>query len=121
MRRPAAMHELSLAGSILRLVEQAAAHERFAHVRTLRLEAGKLAGVEVPALRFALQAVAPGTCLEGAAFEIDEPAGVGACADCGASFAVQARAEPCPRCGGVRVSCQGGDALRVVDLIVAGG
>lgn len=115
------MHELSVAGSILRLVEQAAARECFARVQTLRLEAGKLAGVEVPALRFALQAVAPGTCLEGAAVEIEEPAGVGACADCGANFAVEERAEPCPRCGGLRVNCRGGDALRVVDLIVEGG
>ena len=86
------MHELSLAGSILRLVEQAAARERFARVTTLHLEAGRLAGVEVQALRFALQAVAPGTCLEGAVVEVDEPLAEGRCDDCGASFAVEARA-----------------------------
>lgn len=114
------MHELSLAGSILRLVEQAAARERFARVTTLHLEAGRLAGVEVQALRFALQAVAPGTCLEGAVVEVDEPLAEGRCDDCGASFAVEARAEPCPRCGGFNVTCSGGDTLRVVDLLVAG-
>lgn len=119
-RYPTAMHELSLAGSILRLVEQAAAREHFARVTTLHLEAGRLAGVEVQSLRFALQAVAPGTCLEGAVVEVDEPPAEGRCADCGASFTVEARAEPCPRCGGFNVMCRGGDTLRVVDLVVAG-
>lgn len=113
------MHELSLAGSVLRLVEEAAVRERFSQVRTLRLEAGRLAGVEVQALRFALQAVAQGTCLEGAEVVIDEPPGRGACADCGAVFAVLERVQPCPHCGGARVHCEGGDALRVVELVVA--
>lgn len=67
------MHELSLAGEILRIVEAAAVRERFRQVGQLRLEAGGRAGVEVSALRFALDALAPGTCLEGAQIEIDEP------------------------------------------------
>ncbi|MFY8087120.1 MAG: hydrogenase/urease maturation nickel metallochaperone HypA, partial [Rubrivivax sp.] len=40
------MHEMSLAGGILRLVEEAAAREAFQRVSCLRLEAGALAGVE---------------------------------------------------------------------------
>jgi hydrogenase nickel incorporation protein HypA/HybF len=69
------MHELSLAGGIVQLVEDAAVRERFSRVRVLRLEAGTRAGVDVRALRFALEATAPGSCLEGARIEIDEPAG----------------------------------------------
>ncbi len=113
------MHELSLAGSILRIVEEAAAREGFARVRTLQLEAGRLAGVEVDALRFALAAIAPGTRLEGAAIEIHQPPGHGRCAECGSVFEVDSRTEPCPDCGGTDVSRDGGDALRVVDLIVS--
>jgi hydrogenase nickel incorporation protein HypA/HybF len=67
------MHELSLAGEILRMVQDAAAREHFRRVATLRVEAGQRAGVEVSALRFALDAIAPGTCLEGAQIDIDEP------------------------------------------------
>ena len=55
------MHELSLAGGIVRLVEDAAERERFRRVSLLRLEAGALSGVEVRALRFALEASVPGT------------------------------------------------------------
>jgi hydrogenase nickel incorporation protein HypA/HybF len=74
------MHELSLAEGIVRLVVAAAARERFARVATLRLEAGALAGVEVGALRFALEAIAPGTCLAGARIEIEQPPGRARCA-----------------------------------------
>ena len=76
---------MSLAGGILRIVEDAAARERFGRVRCLALEAGVLAGVEVRALRFALEAIAPGTVLEGATIEIDEPPGSAWCMACAAS------------------------------------
>lgn len=67
------MHELSLADGILRLVEEAATRERFQRVAHLHLEVGMRAGVEVSALRFALETIATGTCLEGARINIDEP------------------------------------------------
>jgi hydrogenase nickel incorporation protein HypA/HybF len=112
------MHELSLAAEILRLVQDAAARERFRHVATLRLEAGALAGVEVPALRFALDAIAAGTCLEGARIDIEQPAGRAWCAGCADEVAVGSRTDACPRCGGLALRPTGGDALRVLDLMV---
>jgi hydrogenase nickel incorporation protein HypA/HybF len=112
------MHELSLAAGILQLVEQAAARERFGRVECLQLEAGALAGVEVPALRFALDAIAPGTLLAGARIEIDEPPGRALCAGCGADVAVASRIDPCPACGGHRLRPTAGLGLRVRELIV---
>ncbi len=112
------MHELSLADGVLRLVEAAAVRERFARVATLRLEAGALAGVEVPALRFALEAIAPGTCLDGAQIEIEQPPGSAWCARCAADVLIASRADPCPRCGSYPVTVTGGSALRVLDLLV---
>jgi len=112
------MHEISLADGIVRLVEAAAAREHFTRVGTLRLEAGALAGVEVQALRFALDAMLPGTCLEGARIEIDEPPGRAWCAACAAEVPIESRADPCPICGGYPVRVLGGTDLRVVDLLV---
>ena len=57
------MHEASLAGGVLQLVEDAARREGFTRLISLRLEAGELAGVDVRALRFALESLAPGTLL----------------------------------------------------------
>lgn len=71
------MHEMSLAGGILQVVEDAAAREPFRRVSRLSLEAGALSGVEVGALRFAREAIAPGTLLEGAIIDIGEPAAPG--------------------------------------------
>lgn len=112
------MHELSLAAEILRLVQASAARDAFSRVATLRLEAGALAGVEVPALRFALDAIAPGTCLEGAAIQIDQPAGRAWCSRCAAEVEIASRADPCPVCDGTPLRPTGGSELRVLDLVV---
>lgn len=112
------MHEASLAGGILKLVEDSARREGFARVTTLRLEAGRLAGVETRALRFALEALAPGTCLHGTVFEIDEPAGQAWCMGCCATVAIAQRGDACPQCGGYQLQPTGGTELRVVDMLV---
>ena len=112
------MHELSLADGILRMVEEAATREHFKHVATLRLECGELAGVQVQALRFALDAIAPGTCLEGAEIDIDEPPGRAWCDRCASEVLIESRSDPCPQCNGYPVKITGGGELRVIDLIV---
>ena len=112
------MHELSLAAGILQMVEQAAVRENFQRVSRLHLEAGALAGVEPQALRFALDALAPGTCLEGAEIAIAQPCGTALCGQCGADVEISSRVDPCPRCGGMRLRTTGGTQLRVLDLVV---
>lgn len=112
------MHELSLAGGIVRVVEDAAAREHFLRVSQLRVEAGALSGVDVHALRFALEACAHGTVLQGAEVLIDEPPGTAWCLRCSTTVEIQTRADPCPLCGGHQIQPTGGTELRVVDLIV---
>lgn len=112
------MHEMSLAGSILQIVESAARKDAFTRVRSLCLSVPALAGVEVGALRFALQSIAPDTVLAGAELMVDEPLSPARCLDCGSDIEVSARDEPCPRCGGYRWRASDGAGLRVVDLLV---
>ena len=112
------MHEMSLAGGILKLVEDAAAREHFRRVSRLTLEAGALAGVEVSALRFALETMVPGTVLAGAAIDIDEPDGTAWCMPCGESVAIRSRTDPCPRCGSWQLTPTAGTELKVRELIV---
>lgn len=112
------MHEASLAGGILKLVEDSALREGFARVTMLRIEAGCLAGVEARALRFALEALAPGTCLNGTVIEIDEPAGQAWCMGCCATVAIAQRGDGCPTCGGYQWQATGGTELRVVEMLV---
>ncbi|ABM95770.1 hydrogenase maturation nickel metallochaperone HypA/HybF [Methylibium petroleiphilum] len=112
------MHEASLAGGILKLVEDAAQREGFRSVTVLRMEAGRLAGVEVRALQFALESLAPGTCLQDARFEIEEPIGQAWCLHCSQTVEIAQRGDACPVCGGYQVQPTGGTELRVLDMLV---
>jgi len=101
------------------LVEETAAREGFTRLLALRLEAGQLAGVDVRALRFALEALAPGTLLDGARIEIDEPAGQAWCLGCSTTVALAQRGDACPACGSFHLQPTGGSELRVLDMQVA--
>ncbi|WP_088278707.1 hydrogenase maturation nickel metallochaperone HypA [Ideonella sp. A 288] len=112
------MHEMSLAGGILQVVEDAAAREQFVRVKRLVIEAGALSGVESRALRFSLEALSPGTCLDGAEIQIDEPPGQAWCLACGQTVEIRSRLDACPLCGGHQLQPTGGTALTVRELIV---
>ena len=113
------MHEASLAGGILKLVEDSARREGFQRVTVLRLEVGKLAGVELRALRFALQAIAPGTHLAGARLEFEEPEGQAWCLACSQTVPLAERGLACLHCGSYQLQPTGGTELRVIDMLVA--
>lgn len=112
------MHEASLAGGVLQLVEDTARREGFSRLLVLRLEAGQLAGVDTRALRFALDSLAPGTVLDGARFDIEEPAGQAWCMACSLTVAIAQRGDACPDCGGYQLQPNGGMELRVLDMEV---
>ena len=112
------MHEVSLAGGVIRLVEDALAREPRVRLKRLVLDLGVLAGVETRALRFALDALAPGSVLAGAALAIDEVSGQAWCLDCAANVPIRSRLDACPRCGGHWLQANGGTDLRVRELIV---
>lgn len=112
------MHEMSLAGGILRVVEQAQQREHFRRVSRLALRAGALAGVELRALQFALQSIAPGTVLDGAHIDIHEEPGTAWCMACSQSVPIMSRTDDCPRCGSAQLQATGGTELTVHELIV---
>ncbi|MDX9767572.1 MAG: hydrogenase maturation nickel metallochaperone HypA [Ectothiorhodospiraceae bacterium] len=112
------MHEMSLAEGILNIMEEAAAREGFARVKSLRLEVGRLAGVEVEALRFCFGAVVKGSVAEGARLDILDAPGEGWCMQCAKTVPVDALYDACPDCGGYQVQATGGLEMRVLDLEV---
>ena len=112
------MHEASLAGGVLRVVEQSAAAEGFARVTMLRLEVGQLAGVEMRALQFALESIAPGTLLDSARIEYVESPGVAWCLPCGQRSPLARRGDPCVHCGGYQLQPVEGTEFRVSEMLV---
>ena len=104
------MHELSLAGGILQLVEDAARREGFGR--------GALSGVDAHALRFAIEAIARSTCLQSAELVIEEPPGQAWCMACSQTVTIHSRLDDCPLCHGHQLQATGGTELRVLDLVV---
>lgn len=113
------MHEMSIAESVLGIVEETARREGFSRVKEVRLEIGRLAAVETEALRFCFDAVVRGSVAEGARLAIDEAPGAAWCFGCSATVPLQARGDLCPRCGGAQLQVNGGTEMRVKDLLGA--
>lgn len=112
------MHEMALAEGVLQIVERAAAEAGSARVKEIRLEIGALAGVEVEALRFCMDAVLRQGPAEGAAVVFETLPGRGWCLRCEDSVAIAALYDACPRCGSYQVQPTGGTEMRVMDLLV---
>ncbi|MEN6586235.1 MAG: hydrogenase maturation nickel metallochaperone HypA [Sulfuricella sp.] len=112
------MHEMSLAESMLQIIEDSARSNQFARVKIVWVEVGQLAGVEPEALRFCFDAVTQNSVAEGAQLEIIETAGEGRCLSCGKSVNLVQRYDPCPECGGYPVEVTGGTEMRIKELEV---
>lgn len=112
------MHEMSLVEGIRTVVEEHARSHGFVRVTVLRLEIGRFAGVEKPALEFAFDVVMRGSPAEGARLEIIDLPGKAMCYDCMKPVEIADRLDPCPLCGGGRLIPQGGDEMRIKDMEV---
>ena len=112
------MHELSLAQSVVELIEAAALREGFARVHTVRLDIGALSCVEPEALRFAFESATVGTCAQGARLEILPVAGQGACPVCGHQTDMDTLYDLCPACEAAPLHVLRGTEMRVRDLDV---
>lgn len=110
------MHEMSLAESVVELVEYRARRNGWQRIKAVRLEIGKLSGVEPDAMRFCFDAVTGGTLAEGAALDIIEQDGRAWCFDCSRLTPLATRGDPCPECGSFHLRVDEGLAMRVKEL-----
>ncbi|RUM47137.1 MAG: hypothetical protein DSY37_03530 [Hyperthermus sp.] len=135
------MHEVSIALSMLSLVEDAFRRTPGARrVSKIRIEVGLLSLVDVEALRFALRTVARGTPAENAVIEIMVSKPVFRCRKCGYQWSVSdsdinriagdeekrmilhiypdvaAKYFTCPRCGGNSIDIVKGRGVVLLDV-----
>jgi hydrogenase nickel incorporation protein HypA/HybF len=112
------MHEMSLAESILQIVEEAARSRGFGQVKVISLEIGALSGVESEALSFCLDLVLKHSVADGARLELQCLPGRGHCFACGSTVEIGALYDACPNCGSYEVHATGGTQMRVKELLV---
>ncbi|WP_457673310.1 hydrogenase maturation nickel metallochaperone HypA [Thiolapillus sp.] len=112
------MHEMALCESVLDILERHAREQGFSRVKTVWLEIGALAGVEVEAMRFCFDAVTRHSIAEGATLEIIRTPGQAWCLECARQVEIQRHFDACPRCGGCQLQVTGGEEMRVRELEV---
>ena len=109
---------MSLAESVLQIIEESARKQNFQRVRAVVLEIGKLAAVEAEAIRFCFDAVTRGSIAEGALLKIIETPGAGRCTACGKMVALQEQYGLCPECGSPWIEIVAGNQMSVKNLEV---
>lgn len=109
------MHELSITQGVVDICESSADGRR---ITAVVLEIGQLSGVIPEAVEFCFQACTHGTLLEGARLIIERVPARGRCEECSREFQLGTYYEPCPTCGGYRVTILSGEELRVKELEV---
>ncbi len=112
------MHELSLCEGVIQVVEDSARQQGFCRVKTVWLEIGALAGVELEAMRFGFDVVKRGTLAEEASLEIIRLPGQAWCLPCAKTVTIDQRFDACPACGSYQLQVTGGEELRVKELEV---
>jgi len=112
------MHEMSLCAGIVEVLEEQARVQDYSRVKTVRLEIGELAGVEIEALRFGFDVTTRGTLAHGAVLEMIRLPGIARCLHCQCSAETCQRFDPCPRCGSYRRQITAGEEFRIKELEV---
>jgi hydrogenase nickel incorporation protein HypA/HybF len=104
------MHELSIAGAVLDVVERHAAGRPVSRVE---LRVGHLRQVVPTALEFAWQLVADGTVAAGARLVMEEVPATVRCRSCGTEATLTAFPARCAACGSLDADVTGGEELLV--------
>ena len=110
------MHEMSLAESMLQLVEETAHREQAKCVKTILIEIGQLACVEPEALKFCFEAVSRRTMAEGSRLEIVSVAGTAHCPRCQCVVPLETLYDACPLCGLQPLPPLSGTEMRVREI-----
>jgi len=110
------MHEMSLAESVREIVDETARASGARRVAAVRLEIGKLAQVEIEAMRFAFDVVKRGSFADTARLDIVEIDATAWCMRCSEAVVISRRGDACPKCGSFQLQVTGGDRMRVMDI-----
>ena len=115
------MHELAIVEALIEQVQREVRRaKQKGRVTRLELAIGALSGVHCDSVRFAFDLLAPGTVVEGAKVEIQQPQAVSCCGSCGAVEIAELVAA-CPRCKSPEITIEDGQELLLQSIEVEDG
>jgi len=103
------MHEMSVAMSLVELVEETAGEHNTARVMSVTVDVGTQAGVNPDALRFCFDACAKNTALDGSQLVINTITATGYCAVCEKEMVIAGSYPLCETCMGPVKLLTGGE------------
>lgn len=112
------MHEMSIARSLIQLVEREAEDKGFSRVEAISLKIGEFSGLVPQCLIDFFPYAAEGTIAQGAKLEIEQLPAAFRCLDCGYEGAVDPGQALCPSCGSAALRMTQGTGFYVDSLKV---
>jgi len=113
------VHEVSIALSLLDIVEKKCREEGYRTVESVSVRVGKASGVLPEAFSFAWEVVKKDTIAQGASFIIDLVPLGGTCGACGKRFETEeAYIVECPFCASPSFQITQGNGLEIVEMEV---
>lgn len=112
------MHEMSIAQSIVEIVEEALRGEPAARIDRVVVRIGRMVAVVPESLSFCYGAITEQTSLAGSELVIEEMPVCVRCKACGATSELETFAFRCACCGGVELTALSGNELVVSHIEV---
>jgi len=112
------MHEMFVCESLIKSIEEQSDLQKFSKVKTVYLEIGVFAGIEINSLRFCFDVACRGTIADSAKLVISEKPVTVFCDSCQTESLIYDRLSPCPYCNSYALQYQGGDEMRITELEV---
>ena len=112
------MHEVFIATEIIEIVEESARQANAENVDNIELEIGELSGIEIEALKMALDISSRNTMADGATIKIHHIKGEAHCLDCGRDSAISELFSICPDCNSYRMNIVKGKEMRIKSITI---
>ena len=110
------MHELSIAQSLLKIVEDESKRHGVSKVTQVHIRIGALTAIVPEALTFSFEIISEKTVAEGAGLDIEVVPARGRCQGCNIDFEVEGLLFFCPKCGGVAGEIFSGKELEITHI-----
>jgi hydrogenase nickel incorporation protein HypA/HybF len=110
------MHELSIAKSLLEIIEDESKRHGLSRVTRVTVKIGVLSTIVPEALTFSFEAITGKTIAEGAVLDIEVVPARGRCENCRIDFDVERFFFLCPECGGVASEIISGKELEITQM-----
>ena len=112
------MHEMSIAQSLIQILQEEMAKHGAGTLRSVRLSIGEMSAIVPESLSFCFEIIIQGTPLEGAKLLMDRIALKGYCAQCDEAFDIKDFVFVCPTCASTAIETIEGQELSIVEMEV---